>query len=1013
MPYFCTLMGILINLNYAKLICLILPLMLLSIFGLNAQTQTQAEWQQSVNHTIDAKLNPETNILSINQDLTYFNNSPDELSYIYFHIWPQAFSNKQTPFGQESFKNGLKAFVHAPKFALSKISNVSFSTRDSSLSYSPHKDYGNEVLKVDLNKPLKSGQSLHIKNTISIFIPEIFSRFGTNEGFYSMTQWYPKPAVYDVNGWNVFPYKGIGEYYSEYGRYKVSISLPSHYVVAATGELKTDTEIEWLEKLAKGKSAPRDSNTIKTIYYEQDSIHDFAWFAASGMKVSKETFTLGSQNVTAWSFIDQSKNYARGSEVVDNIIKGLKYYSKRVGNYPYKHCSAVIGPLEGAGGMEYPMVTICESDNAGTIVHEVGHNWFQGLLGSNEREYPWMDESINTFYQNQQQGISMKYLRQDKFKLSQSNVTIPALVLGAGAHQSTGEHSHAFSNTNYGVSVYMNGPLQFMYLQEILGQKLFDSCMQEYFKKFKFKHPLPLDIQAIFEKVSGKNLNWFFKGVISGKPQNFKLKRPVLNDKGGYEVQVKNKSNIPVSYQFILKGVKQYGHTTTNTILLPKGAYNLAINPNGYLLETNLNDNYANITKADPHKKYKLSLFGVTTRGLNSHLILPNLVTYNMHDGYSPGLFISNFHIPRNGLEYNLAPSYGLRSKAFIGQGRVTKSILEPRPKIQRIQIGLAATRYSFYPIEISTSGYKSKNLNIYNRIRPEVQFLFNRKNHWQSKLDLDYSYIIYDKSTYEITNILTGLKTVKEYNDDKQRNIFNARFSSAKMSKYNPMGFSFELSHDLGAYSRGIAQVYYSHIIPNVSKNKINYRIHLFAVLNDIIDYGQYHTAMFLSAPGMASDAAFKEVSQYRNQNRSADVGRFANMYTTSTIPSIRFPMPISVTGNYMLGFNTQSHFLPLLPIQFYFDGAFASSGLSNSDRFWWTSGLTYGVFDGHTASFEVSLPLIYSQNIKDRFSNNYNIDIGGGIIQNPWKWYQLFQFKLNLKFNKPDNIIRKIVTK
>ncbi|MDA8896372.1 M1 family metallopeptidase, partial [Bacteroidia bacterium] len=434
MPYFCTLIGMLMNLKSIKVICLIFPVILLSTYGLNAQIQTQAEWQQRVNHTIDAKLNPETNILSINQDLTYFNYSPDELSYIYFHIWPEAFSNKQTPFGQESIKNGVKNFVHAPKSALSKISNISFSIQDVSLSYSQHEDYGNEVLRVNLSKPLKSGQSVQIKNTISIFIPDVFSRFGTNEGFYSMTQWYPKPAVYDVNGWNVFPYKGIGEYYSEYGKYKVSISLPSNYVVAATGELKTDTEMEWLKELAKGKNTPRDSNTIKTIYYEQDSIHDFAWFTARGMKVSNKTFTLGSHNVTAWSFIDQTKSSARGSEVVNNIIEGLEYYSKRVGNYPYKHCSAVIGPLEGAGGMEYPMITICESDDAGTIVHEIGHNWFQGLLGSNERVYPWMDESINTFYQNQQQGSSMKYLRQDELKLSQSNVTIPALVLGAGAH---------------------------------------------------------------------------------------------------------------------------------------------------------------------------------------------------------------------------------------------------------------------------------------------------------------------------------------------------------------------------------------------------------------------------------------------------------------------------------------------------------------------------------------------------------------------------------------------------
>jgi len=635
------------------------------------------------------------------------------------------------------------------------------------------------------------------------------------------------------------------------------------------------------------------------------------------------------------------------------------------------------------------------------------------MLGSNERVYPWMDESINTFYQNQLQSSKTKFEKTKKLNISQSNALFPAVVLGVGAHQATGLHSHEYSSTNYGVSVYINGPLQFMYLQEILGKELFDSCMQTYFKKYQFKHPLPRDIQDVFEKVSQENLDWFFKEVILGKPINFKLGSRHKGKHQGYIYKLKNKSNIPVSYEYWLNGMKYRKHTSEKQLTLPKGAYNLALNPNGYLLETNLHDNYANVSRKDPNPKNKIGIRGIATRGLNSHWILPNLITYNMHDGYSPGLIFSNIHLPRLNFEYTIAPSYGFKSENFVGQFRFNKNIVEPKGPFQRIQIALAGARYSFYPIEIFANDYNTNNLNVYTRIRPEVQFLFQRKKHWQHKLDLDYSYVAYDKNTWEYSNVNTGVITNVNYGDDKQRNIFRARFSSEHASKMSPKGVSLELSHDLGSYSRAIFNAFYSIPIPNPSQKKMSFRLHAFAVLNSVLDASQYHTRLFLSAPGMASDAAFREVSQYRSQNRQPNVNRFANTFVTTTVPSIRFPMPISVTGNYMTGFNAQTHLLPILPIQVYFDGVIATLGSSNIDKFWWTSGLVYSAFDDHRASFEVSIPLLYSANIKNVFELNYNKQGPNNTVLDPWEWYQMFQFKLNLKFNRLDNIIRKVVTK
>ena len=227
-----------------------------------------------------------------------------------------------------------------------------------------------------------------------------------------ITQWYPKPAVYDNNGWHIMPYLNQGEFYSEFGSFDVKITLPSNYIIGATGNLQNELEINYLNKLAKhtdtisvfsnDMSFPKSNLDTKTLHYKENNIHDFGWFADKRFNVLKGLVELpySKDTVTLWCmFTNNEADLWKNS--IEYMHDATYYYSLWNGDYPYKQCSAVDGTISAGGGMEYPGVTVIGEMNTAkaleeVIMHEVGHNWFYGMLGSNERSHPWMDEGLNT-----------------------------------------------------------------------------------------------------------------------------------------------------------------------------------------------------------------------------------------------------------------------------------------------------------------------------------------------------------------------------------------------------------------------------------------------------------------------------------------------------------------------------------------------------------------------------------------------------------------------------------------
>ncbi|MCH8330282.1 MAG: M1 family metallopeptidase, partial [Bacteroidetes bacterium] len=373
-----------------------------------------AYWQQEVNYSIQVTLNDSLHELNAYLEIEYINNSPDTLKYIWFHLWPNAYKDHSTAFAKQLLDNGQTDFYFSKSSQRGYIDKLEFKVDDINVNWEIDPD-NIDICKIILIDPIKPGGEIVITTPFHVKIPETFSRLGHEGQSYQISQWYPKPAVYDHKGWHPIPYLDQGEFYSEFGSFDVKLTLPDNYVVGATGDLQTASEIEWLNEKAEQTAStiifsniqthPPSSRTTKTLHYKQDNIHDFAWFADKRYHVLKDevVFKRSKKKVTTWAmFTNQNPQLWKGS--MEHIKGAIKFYSKEVGEYPYNQVTVVQGALSASGGMEYPTITVISGikDNPSlerVIVHEVGHNWFYGILGSNERLHPWMDEGINSYYE--------------------------------------------------------------------------------------------------------------------------------------------------------------------------------------------------------------------------------------------------------------------------------------------------------------------------------------------------------------------------------------------------------------------------------------------------------------------------------------------------------------------------------------------------------------------------------------------------------------------------------------
>ena len=510
-------------------------------FAQRATPAPAAYFQQEVNYAIEVALDDQKHELTGREELQYTNNSPQALTFIWFHLWPNAYRDNSTAFARQQLRNSNREFEFATAAQRGFIDGLDFKVdgQAAKLEFDPKNP---DVAKLLLPKPLAAGATAAIRTPFRVKLPGSFSRMRHVGQSYQITQWYPKPAVLDRRGWHKMPYLDQGEFYSEFGSFDVSITLPANYTVGATGELQNLDEIARLEGLVAETAKkitqddfgndltfPASAAFTKTLRYKQDRVHDFAWFADKRFNVLKSAVTLPSgRAVTSWVMFT-NRDAERWIKGLQEVNDALTYYSKWVGEYPYSSVTAVDGASSAGGSMEYPMVTVTKPE---AIVHEVGHNWFYGILGSNERDFPWMDEGVNSYVEkrvaalgstkanpfggssitsrairNQVKGLPLTALEQ---------VAYQALASRGLDQPVQGPTSAEFGMRNYELIVYQKTASLLHYLAGYLGQEQFDRAMNAYYERWKFRHPYPEDMQASFEQSTGQKLGWFFKDMLTG-----------------------------------------------------------------------------------------------------------------------------------------------------------------------------------------------------------------------------------------------------------------------------------------------------------------------------------------------------------------------------------------------------------------------------------------------------------------------------------------------------------------
>lgn len=514
-----------------------LPVFFLILFYYISNGQSeQPYWQQEVQYNIEVSLNDIQHSLTGKLTLEYINHSPDTLSFIWFHIWPNAYRNNKTAFYKQ-LENDKENKKKLKKIEPGFIDSLNF-TIDGKTVVAITDPENIDIIKLPLSKPLLPNQRITIRSPFYVKLPSYYSRSGYDGQQYMVCQWYPKPAVYDRKGWHVFPYLDQGEFYSEYGSFTVSITLPAEYIVGATGNLQTMSESEKYKSIGSNNYKNRENGSIqkyitdkpgqtKTLIYKADKVHDFAWFADKDFVIQYDTLQLPSGKVTdAFTYYQPNGNDEWKNSLLF-IKDAVTSYSSWLGEYPYPVVQAVEGPKnQSSGGMEYPMITLITSPGAdkenldAVITHEVGHNWFYGIIGSNERENPWMDEGINTYYQFRYEAAKyrsnsifgkaipkeLKSLSTDDFLariyIALNNLPAKELV----ATSSTG-----FANKeDYGIVVYIKTAVWLFITEASIGKEEMDKGMKAYYELWKFRHPYPEDLKRALENASGKKLDDLF-----------------------------------------------------------------------------------------------------------------------------------------------------------------------------------------------------------------------------------------------------------------------------------------------------------------------------------------------------------------------------------------------------------------------------------------------------------------------------------------------------------------------
>ena len=524
------------------------------IFSLSS-AQQNAYYQQSAKYKMDIDVDAENFTYQGKQTLTYTNNSPDELKVVYFHLYWNAFK-AGSMMDQRVGGQGKNGDSRLQKDGISRLASIP-KTEEGAQNIHWIKQNGKDlkfeiqetIMKVELATPIKPNSSTTFTMDWDAVIPMQIRRSGRNnrEGIdMTVTQWYPKIAEYDYDGWATFDYVGR-EFHAPFSDFEVNIKIDKNYVIGAGGILENPLEVKGYDEKATIKTDDKNKATWK---WSAKNMLDFAWAADKDYTVENFTVLDGPKVYYVYQKSDKTKLW---SDSKPYITQFFQLMNATFGRYTYPTYSFIQG---GDGGMEYGMCTMIlgEANSLegllGLMVHEGGHSWNQQIMAYNESMRPWMDEGFTSYYENlvMHQILPPKVATANPFvgtlnayrNFVKRGIEEPAVWFG----------DHHDNGGAYSFASYVKGELFLVQLGYIMGEQNLSVTMKEFYNTWKLKHPTDRDLMHIAQKVSGMDLKWFQNYWINTtKTIDYGIKE-VKYDANSTTVTLVNNGNIPMPIDF-------------------------------------------------------------------------------------------------------------------------------------------------------------------------------------------------------------------------------------------------------------------------------------------------------------------------------------------------------------------------------------------------------------------------------------------------------------------------------
>lgn len=471
-------------------------------------------WQQKVDYKMEIDVNVENSTYKGKQELVYTNNSPDTLHQVFYHLHFNAFQpgsdmdvRSRTIQDPDKRVGDRISKLQPNEIGYIKVNELKQDGK--AVSHSVH----GTVLQVKLNKPILPGQSVTFHMNWDAQVPLQIRRSGRDnaEGVaLSMSQWYPKLAEYDFEGWHADPYIGR-EFHGVWGNFDVKITIDKEYTIGGSGYLQNPNDIGHGYQ-DEGKMVNHKSDKL-TWHFIAPNVHDFTWAADDAFIHDKITARDGT--ILHFFYKDKpsyenennfTQNWKNLSSKTEDL---LMYFNEHIGAYPYDQYSVIQG---GDGGMEYAMCTLITGNRSfgslvGVTAHEMAHAWFQHILATNESKHEWMDEGFTTYISTLAENEVMNNPSENPHSGSYNGYVYLAK---SGVEQPLTTHADRYQyNQAYGIAAYSKGAVFMNQLGYLIGEENLKKTIKEYYQQWKFKHPTPNDFMRVAEKVSGAQLNWY------------------------------------------------------------------------------------------------------------------------------------------------------------------------------------------------------------------------------------------------------------------------------------------------------------------------------------------------------------------------------------------------------------------------------------------------------------------------------------------------------------------------